>query len=482
MPVSGRQRRCDRSLAAQFGMLPALVRQKSKVLGQNGRDSEAADLIVSIEDTVGGASKLERGLALRDGGTFAARSKRFDVAARLYGKAVKAIDDNGGHEALAAGLRVDLAMALWDGGERAQALGSLADAFDIVATLDAAASRENERVHQFARGVGGLLFHDTDPYPLTPRPNIAYGGASALSLSSEALLNADLKPLADNWRIMAFVEADCDVDVGIDARSRAVQSGPGMAAIESMIGLARFSHVLLQDDLDAALASGIRATSSTRVASALIAPSGQLARVDIDSLIATPVAELLADDQWRDAVVRLAVDLLVARRLQGNWTPDLLDKIRAAWMRVLGDETQIEAILKAATGTYAVGGAVPFNVGVALAASRREEQIADDPALRFHRDMMLVGHISQSMARRALEPLFVPILQQGWTRVLASQRFRLRAPSQNSPAIEQAVAELPVDGLRAAARLIIAAAPSVGETVTGSWVTVLGVLASKRAA
>lgn len=478
----------DRALAvvdeatARFGMLPALVRQQAKVLGQNGRDSDAADLIVSIEDTVGGASKLERSLALRDGGTFAARSKRFDVAARLYGKAVTAIDDNGGHEALAAGLRVDLAMALWDNGEHASALERLADAFDIVATLDAAASRENERAHMFARGVGGLFFHDIDPYPLAPRPNIAYGGASALSLSSEALLNADLKPLADNWRIMAFVEADAGIDVGIDARSRAVQTGPGIAAIESMILHARYSEALLRDDLDAALASGIRATSGTRVAAGVAAPAGQLTRVDIDALTATPIADMLGDPQWRDAVIRVAVDVLVARRLQGNWTPDLLDKLRAAWVRAVGDETLMDAVLKAATGRYAVGGAAPFNVGVAFAAARGDEQIADDPALRFHRDMMLVGHISQSMARRALEPLVVPILQQGWTHVLASQRFRLRAPSQNCPAIEQAVAELPVDGLRAAARLIIAAAPSVGETVTGSWQTVLGVLGSKRAA
>jgi hypothetical protein len=467
---------------ARFGMLPALVRQKSKVLGQNGRESEAAEMIVGIEDTVGGKSKLERGLALRDGGTFAARSKRFDVAARLYGKAVTAIDGNGGHQALGTGLRVDLAMALWDSGERASALQRLADAFDIVATLDGAASRENERAHMFARGVAGLFFHDTDPYPLTPRPNVAYGGASALSLSSEALLNADLKPLADNWRIMAFVEADTGVDVGIDARSRAVQAGPGMAAIESMISHARYSQALLRDDLDAALTSGIRATSATRVAGAVVAQDGQLARVDIDALTATPIEDMLGDPNWRDAVIRVAVDVLVARRLQGQWAPDLLDKLRAAWVRVVGDEAIADAVLKAASGRYAVGAAAPFNVGVAFAVSRENDQIATEPALRFHRDMMLVVHVSQSMARRAIEPLLVPVLQQGWTDVLAGQRFRLRAPMQYCPAIEQTVAELPIDGLRAAARLIIAAAPSVGETVTGSWEAVLGVLASKRAA
>ncbi|MGD9815185.1 MAG: hypothetical protein AB7Q23_08255 [Hyphomonadaceae bacterium] len=180
-----------------LGPLHVLIRQKAKVFGHNGRDAEAADLIVSVEDTVGGTSKIERALALRDGGTSAACADRFDVAARLFAKATQAIDANGGHEALAAGLRVDNAMALWDGGDRANALRRLADAFDILASLDAAASRQNERAHQFARAAAGLFFNDTDAFPLGPRPDIAYGGASTLFLSKEEFINADLRPLAD---------------------------------------------------------------------------------------------------------------------------------------------------------------------------------------------------------------------------------------------------------------------------------------------
>lgn len=474
----------DRALAiidaatARFQMLPPLLRQKAKVLGRDGRDSEAADLIVSIEDTVGLPSKLERGLALRDGGTSAARSGRFDVAARLYGKAVKAIDDNGGHEAFAVGLRVDLAMALWDGGERGVALIRLADAFDMLAQLDATETRQNERAHQFARAAAGLFFFDTDPYPLTPRPSIAYGNASALSLSAEELLNVNLKPLADNWRILALVEAECGIDSGVEARSRIVQTGPGLASIESTILCVRYGHALIQDDLDEALTSGIRAVSGMRVVAAAAAGSRNLARVDIDAVAATPLADMLADPQWRDAVVRLSVDVLVARRLQGHWAPDLLERLRRAWSRIVGDESLVDAVLKAATGRYGVGASAHFNVRLASAAALKDDPIAADPALRFRRDMMLVGHVTQSMGRRALETLLVSVLQRGWTNVLAGQRFRLRAPTQNCPAIQQAVAELPAGGLSAAARLIIAAAPSVGETVTGNWETVLGLLAN----
>ena len=464
---------------SSFGTMSALVRQKAKVLGHYGRDEQAAELIVGIEDTVGGSSKLERGLALRDGATSAARCGRFDIAVRLYGKAVNVIDDNGGQEALAAGLRVDLAMALWDSGDRGSSLMRLADAFDILARLDEAASRQNQRAHQFARGAAGLFLHDTEHYPRTPRPNIAYGGASTLSLSSEALHNGDLKPLADNWRILALVEAESGIDAGIESRSRTVQTEPSITSIERMIGLARYSHVLIKGNLDETLASGIRAASGMPIAVAAAAGNGNMTRFDIDALSAKSLPEMLSDPQSRDFVIGLAVDVLVARRLQGQWAADVLDELCRAWSRVAGDGLLVDTVLKAATGRYAVGPSVPFNVHVALAVAQNDDEIAADPMYRFRRDMMFVGHVSQSMARRALEPLLVSVLQRGWTDVLISQRFRLLSPNQNCQAIEQALAEMPSDGLRAAARLIIAAAPSVGGTLTGTWQTMLGLLAAK---
>ncbi len=473
----------DRALAiveaavARFGPLPALVRQKAKVLGHNDRDAEAADLMMSIEDTVGGNSKLERGLSLRDGGTSAARSGRFDIAARLFAKAIQAIDESGGHAALAAGLRVDLAMALWDSKDRAAALLRLADALDIVGTLDASASRQHERAHQFARAACGLFLSDVGSFPLNSRPNIAYGGASVLSLSREELVNVELKPLADNWRILALVEAECDLDVGIDARSRAAQTGPALASIESMIAFARYGGGLMSDDLEAALGLGIPATSAARMRRLAIDKNDEPVRVDFDNVTATPLADLLADPVWRDAVMRLPVDILVARRLQGKWSPDLPDRLRAACGKVFGNEAGMDAVLKAATGRYAIGPTEPLNHSIAAAASRTDEELAIDPSIRFNRDMLFVGHLSQSIARHALETLIVPVLQRGWADVLANQRFRLRAPTRCCPVIEDAIAAVPKHGLPAAARLVLAAATAVGESLPESWETMLVALA-----
>lgn len=475
----------DRALATidaaakRSGMSPALVRQKAKVLGGNGREIEAVDLILSIEATVGGASQLERGLALRDGGTWAARIGRFDIAARFFANAVIASDEVDSSDALSAGLRVDLALALWDSGERAAALITLADTFDLLASLDPAASRQAERVHQFARGAGVHFLSDTDSYPQTPRPTIAYGGASSLALSSEAVLNADLKPLSDNWRILALVEAECGLDAGIEARSRAVQIGPGLSSIELMIVCARYSYALTNADLDEALARGVHAVSGMRVVAAAVGAGNRgETRVEIDFAATVPIADIIADPPWRDALIRLAADVLVARRLQNRWEPDLLDCLSRAWSKVVGDVILIEEVLRAARGGYAITSSVSFEVGVASAAALDDDQLAADPARRFHRDLTFVGHLVQSLARRALDIRLVPVMQEGWSQVLKSQRFLLRSPGQHSPGMEHAISELPVGGLRAAARLIIATAPSVGETLTGNWAALLRMLAT----
>jgi hypothetical protein len=57
---------------SNHGSLPALIRQKSKILGHAGRDPEAVDLLIRVEDEVGGRSPFDRSLALRDGAMSAA--------------------------------------------------------------------------------------------------------------------------------------------------------------------------------------------------------------------------------------------------------------------------------------------------------------------------------------------------------------------------------------------------------------------------
>ena len=96
-----------------------------------------------------------------------------------------------------------------------------------------------------------------------------------------------------------------------------------------------------------------------------------------------------------------------------------------------------------------------------------------NPRLRFGRDLLLVSHTAHSFARRRLEPVVVPIVAEGWSTVLENESFALRSPMQHRRAIEAAVNEMPRFGLKAAARLLVAAAPAVGASLSGSWEQVL---------
>ena len=98
-----------------------------------------------------------------------------------------------------------------------------------------------------------------------------------------------------------------------------------------------------------------------------------------------------------------------------------------------------------------------------------DEAVANDLQTRFRRDMFVVGHLAQSLARRVLEPIVVPKIAAGWAAVLEDQSFALRAPAINCPDMEAAVTSIDTSGLKGAARLILAAAPAVGYELDAGW-------------
>jgi hypothetical protein len=140
-------------------------------------------------------------------------------------------------------MQVESALVLWDMNDRPQAIAKLADALDNVEELDPATSRRNERAHQFARATVGFFWHKLDPFSPGPARNITIGQASALT-GDEGLLGVDLKPLADNWRILALCEIEIGVDMGVERRSLAKQTGPGVPSVEMFIAMARYARAI----------------------------------------------------------------------------------------------------------------------------------------------------------------------------------------------------------------------------------------------
>jgi hypothetical protein len=457
----------------EFGSTPTLIRQKAKVLGHAGDDRAATDLIIGVEDTVGAGQPFDRYLALRDGGVSAARAERFDDAVRLFRMAHTAISPEADSSARAVGLLVEIALTQWTAKRQAEAIAALADAFDAVEAIDATESRQSERAHQIARAMVGLFWHDLDPYPASPRPKIAIGQASALA-GQEPLLHIDLKPLVDNWRILALCEVELGLDVGIERRSRAKQSESGMAAVEMLIIMARYARAVTQEDLVLAFKLGIAAASAKSIVMGLRAVDSSERRASFDELTSKS-AKTLAAEGAREILETIPLDLLIWHRLCRTWDNAMVAQLRTACAAAWGDISSVESILRAASeeSTDDQSALAP-----ALAEFLRPEfNPAGTPVERLRRDLLLVYYTSVSSARRILEPLVISELADGWSAVVENESFALRAPLQHTPPIQEAIAEMRTSGLKGAARLLLTAAPAVRFPLGSRWQEFLRALA-----
>lgn len=464
----------DKAISA-LGHMPSLIRQKAKVLGHSGNDLAAAQLLISVEDTVGLDSPIDRALALRDGAVSAARASLFSDAIRLFQKAREVLLAEGQHPALAIGMQVEIALTSWEMNDRIGALSTVADALEAVEALDVSASRQNERAHQFARGTIGLFWHKIDAYPSETERRISIGQASALS-GDEALLGVDLKPLAYNWRILALCEIELGIDVGVERRSLTKQAGESLASIELFIAMARYSRAIVSGEFTEAFRRALEALWAYRTAKKLREGDSEA-----DQVCPSPVEALriLSQEGLGEIVKTVPVDLLIWHRFRGTWDAELISRVRAGCIAAWGDAASIADVIDAGTNCAASS---TLSMTVALAASfAAMPDLKGNPRARYERDLLFVLHTAQSLARRLLEPVAVPVIAAGWSVVLENEGFALRSPMQHRPAIEAAISEMPRVGLKAAARLLLTAAPAVRAPLSQSWEQLLHQISSGSA-
>lgn len=460
----------DQAIGA-FGPEPKLVRQKAKVLAHVGRDIDAVRLVLEIEDSIGRSEPFERALALRDGAVSAARCRMWDEAVRLLDKASTALTTAGAAAGLSVGLKIERALVLWEATDRIGSLATIADVFDLLEALPPSESRQNEHVHQVGRLLVGMFMHDLLPFPTDARPIIAFGVPSTLT-DQAALLNLDLKPLADNWRIMALVEIRAGVDVGIGLRSQAKQSGHGIASIEAMICAALYWRALQTGDAREAMKRGIEATSAAKVERDL--PPGDRSQRRVASDVLTSLsASALMGYGWGEAVLRLPVDFLVVQRMRGSDIAADLKDLGIACDEAFGAPSIAEPVLRAASGIYAIGNGAQLPVALAHYLRRSDAELKSDPGMRFTRDILLTAHVASSVAYSALAEPASTKMASGWQDVLATQRFVLRSPALHCPDMEAAVRQVPATGIRGIARLLLAAVPALGVQLSDTWADVL---------
>jgi len=191
-------------------------------------------------------------------------------------------------------------------------------------------------------------------------------------------------------------------------------------------------------------------------------------RTNLDSVfnMTKQVMDGMVDRGW-GRVRTIALDVFVWHRLRGGWNSSFTDDVDKAVTEAWGDSEVIRDVLRAASSDQ-VEQIPSAEIGLAARLATNAD-MRGDPRARFDRDLLLVSYTGASLCRRALEPVVVDEIVQGWSSVLANESFALRSPSLHREAIADAIEEARSTGLRGAARLILAAAPAVGRAVSDGW-------------
>lgn len=283
-------------------------------------------------------------------------------------------------------------------------------------------------------------------------------------------MGTDLKPLAYNWRILSLCEIELGINVGIERRSLAKQVGGSLVSVEMFIAMARYGRAVADRDITAAFRLSLLAISAYKVSQEFRAAEADEARVEI-SVLEQRAPQVLLNEGVADILGTVPIDQFLMHRLQGAWNPELVGRVEAACLATWGDTAAISEILRAASGERMEDRPAS---SVALAARLAlEPDLRGNPRARFERDLLVISHVSYSLARRVLERLLIPQIVEGWSSVLRDETFALRAPLQHAPEIGAAVVDMQTSGLKGAARLMLAAAPAVRASLSDSWVELL---------
>jgi hypothetical protein len=463
-----------------FGKRPQLIRQKSKVLRHQGDNDAAASALIEIEDAIGGLPPFDQGLALRDGAVAAADAGRDDDALRLLRKANAVFAAKGTHLAMCAGLTVDEAMVLWRQGRRAEALGRAGDGLDAVETIDLAASLQNRRAHLMARAVVKLFLHDVEAFPRGVRPAVKTGMGSHLE-NPEAADPVDLESLADHWRLLEVVEVSAGINAGIAARAQAKQGASRAVAIESNLATARFAKALEALDIDGAVAAIAPTLSLLKRLKEAPDDGHSFTRMDVDDLAPLGVRELIAGG-WRESLQCALADIMLMLALSGRWTAEASQELQRCAVAHWGSDELLRPLLDAASGATRVDASTPVPVLWAFTLVSIADGAALSASNRAMRELYWVQQTAHSAGRRALEPVVVKAMAEGWRHVLEHQRFALSMPKYSVPAIENAIKGVEQQGVRAAPELIYAAAQAAGVVIPQRWRDFLSVVAGNAAA
>ncbi|MGQ2969377.1 MAG: hypothetical protein ACT6RF_11580 [Allorhizobium sp.] len=457
----------------EMGPLVPLLRQKVKVLRHLGREEEAAELLLHIEDTVGSGSPIERALALRDGALALTKSRRYPEAIRLFTKAREALLSNPLYRSLSVGFLIEKGLAHWLFGSKAEAVRFSSEALEEVENIDPLENRQSERAHYFARALVAAMFGDMDAATLP----FTFGAASELQSGLDDAHGIELVPLPDCWRMLAAVEAAWGIDSGVEVLSFARQDGTFNPAIEKIIVVRRYEQIIRRAPATEVLSLSARLVMVLK-ASIDSAASG-LKRVPLQAIQIENRSDSLADGLSAEVVASQLLDLVTRYVVAGKLQHEIA-RLREAVQQVLGSNPVTEAILDATAEDYVLPPDPPHHVVLASSIASVTKTVTATPSTRFVRDMALVVHLSSSLARAELEADVAALVIEGWRSVFERQRFLLRNPSSAVDALEAASCSK-LWGLHSAAAVLIAVRDTVNHPFGESWMAVLAKIVARHA-
>jgi hypothetical protein len=349
-----------------------------------------------------------------------------------------------------------------------------------VEQFEPSASRQAERSHQFARAIVGLVYRELESTADLYIPPFTYGQASQLEASSAKLMGVALKPLSDNWRVLAAAEAKIGAELGIDARSMAKQTGLLHLDIETLILAHRYAGALKSGAVGEALRAGAKLLATRKLAANLPRDAEGKHRVPREALEVANPSELLADASLGDAVQSLILDALTAPVLAAHLDACTLEGMRAETRAVFGTQPQLELIFDAASQLSVVGPDAARAVVLANGIATASSAVEGEPSRRYHRDMMLIAHVIYSLARAELEPPVAKIITTGWTYVLEHQRFLLKNADGGAPGIEDAINSADTPSIASTASLLLAARYTITHRFEEGWFDTLKSAAEKK--
>jgi hypothetical protein len=397
---------------------------------------------------------------------------------RLFRKADAAFAESPLRDGLRAGLIVEQALVFWQQGNRTEALRRAADALDAVVCLDPMASRQAMRSHVAVRALVGLFDHDDQPFPKGSRPALAFGASSELQ-ESEKPDQVDLRPLHAFWPLLETLEADGGIDAGIAARSVQKKGAKCFLMIEYELAKARYARALRSGDIEDAVRTVLPALSlQKRLSAARADPAATdlaLREFDAAELMPLDAAALVAAGAALELQHGL-VDIMLALALSNRWTPDNTLALQTAVSKHWLSDDVLRPLLRAAEGAHDPDASMPAVVAFSLTTIKAEQELC--PRDRVLRDLYWLYQAANGMGRRALEPLVVNALCEGWTRMLRDQAFMLKRPIRSAGEINRAMAGVRKGGMRMAPSLIEAAADASGSEISAQWKPFLTLLSA----